>query len=86
MNLVQVDLDELDAYARKRENARRRADYAKHPERAVRQRMSSYTNFLRRNGKLVMDRPPEPPWSELQQRAILRAVESSFREGGDADA
>ena len=36
-----VTVEMLDEYARQRENARRRADYAKHPERVERQRMST---------------------------------------------
>lgn len=80
-----LTLEELDEYARQRENARRRADYAKHPERVLRQRLSTYSNFLRRNGRIVMDRPPAPPWTDLQKRAILKALETAMAEGGAAN-
>ena len=49
-----ITLEQLDAYARERENARRRADYAKHPERIERQRVNTYRNFLTRRGYLVI--------------------------------
>lgn len=78
-----LTLDQLDEYARQRENARRRADYAKHPERVLRQRLSTYSNFLRKNGRIVMTMPPAPPWNEMQKAAILRAIETAM--GGDAN-
>ena len=80
-----LTLDQLDEYARQRENARRRADYAAHPERALRQRLSSYSNFLRKNGRIVIARPPAPPWNDLQQKAILQALEAAMAEGGAAN-
>ena len=81
-----VTLEMLDEYARKKENERRRADYARHPERAERNRMSSYTNFLNRHEKLVFPMPPAPPWDDMQKQCILRAVEialSEQRRGAD---
>ena len=80
-----LTLDQLDEYARQRENARRRADYAKHPERVLRQRLSTYSNFLRRNGRIVMARPPAPPWNDLQKKAILHAIEAAMAEGESAN-
>lgn len=80
-----LTLEQLDEFARKRENARRREDYARHPERVERQRLSSYTNFLRRHGRIVMTRPPAPPWNDLQAKAILKALETAMTEGGVAN-
>lgn len=80
-----LTLEQLDEYARKKENERRREDYARHPERAERQRLSSYTNFLRRHGRIVMARPPAPPWNDLQAKAILKALETAMTEGGVAN-
>lgn len=77
-----LTLEMLDDYARKRENARRRADYARHPERAERQRLTTYTNFLRRHDRIVMAAPPAPPWNETQERAILQAVRAAMGEVG----
>ena len=76
-----VTLEQLDAYARARENARRRADYARHPDRVERQRTTTYTNFLTKRGFVIMPAPPAPPWSELQEKCILRAVEASMKGG-----
>ena len=75
-------------YARNRENARRRADYARHPERVERQRMTTYTNFLNRHGKLVIPAPPPPPWTDLQERCLLNMLKAALQEvnqerGGD---
>lgn len=86
-----VTLEQLDAYARARENARRRADYARHPDRVERQRMTSYTNFINRHGKLVIPVPPAPPWSELQERCLLGMLRAAMTEqnvvrGGDDHA
>lgn len=69
-----LTLEMLDEYARHKENARRRADYAKHPERVERNRLTTYTNFLNRHGKLVIDCPPALPWNEAQQSAILNEL------------
>lgn len=80
-----LTLEQLDEYARKRENARRREDYARHPERVERQRLSTYTNFLRKHGRIVMTRPPAPPWNDLQAKAILKALETAMTEGGVAN-
>ena len=77
-----LTLEMLDDYARKRENARRRADYARHPERAERQRLNTYTNFLRRHDRIVMERPPAPPWTDVQKSAILHALELAMGEVG----
>ena len=40
----------MDEYARERENAARRASYALHPERVLRQRLTSAANLLTRHG------------------------------------
>lgn len=45
-----LTLEQLDQYARERENARRRADYRRHPERATRNRLTSAANLLYRHG------------------------------------
>lgn len=45
-----VTLAMLDEYARERENAARRASYARHPERVMRQRQTSAVNLLYRCG------------------------------------
>lgn len=76
-----VTLEMLDEYARNKENARRRADYAKHPERVERHRLTTYTNFLRRHGMTVLPAPPPPPWDDLQKACILRAIEEALTPG-----
>lgn len=86
-----ITLEMLDEYARKRENARRRADYAKHPERVERHRLTTYTNYLNRHGKLVIPAPPPPPWSDLQERCLLGLLRAALAEqnavrGGDGRA
>ena len=84
-----LTLAELDSYARERENARRREDYHRHPERVERHRLTTYTNYLNRHGKLVISMPQTPPpWdNELVQRCILHAVEDAMREqGGEVNA
>lgn len=78
-----LTFEDVEELIRQRENEKRREDYARHPERNIRQRKSAYANFLRRQGCLVMDNvPPAPPWTELQQRAILHAVEAAMKKGG----
>lgn len=75
----------LDEYARARENARRRADYARHPERVERHRLATYTNFLNRHGKLVIPKLPSPPWSELQEKCLIQMLKTTYQtqqEGG----
>ena len=50
-NLPEGVTDEmLEEYARERENAARRASYALHPERVLRQRLTSAANLLTRHG------------------------------------
>lgn len=81
-----VTLEMLDAYARKKENARRRADYAAHPERVHRNRVQSSINFLKRSGYTVIngDIPPLP-WGKAEKQAILQQLEAARRdEGGTA--
>lgn len=59
-----IPLEVLDQYARDRENAARRASYARHPERAMRHRIISAANLLFRNGYI----------SSETHGAILEAV------------
>lgn len=75
-----VTLEQLDAYARERENARRRADYARHPERAERQRLTSYTNFLRRHGRVVLDNLPPWPWTDSDRAFAMSQLIEAARE------
>ena len=42
--------EEFDEYAREHYNATRRACYARHPERVMRQRLTSAVNLLHRYG------------------------------------
>lgn len=42
--------EEFDAYARAHYNAARRASYARHPDRVMRQRLVSAANLLNRYG------------------------------------
>lgn len=73
-----VTLEQLDAYARERENERRRADYARHPERAERQRLTTYTNFLRRHGRVVLDNLPPWPWTDSDRAfAMSQLIEAA---------
>lgn len=80
-----VTLEMLDAYARQKTNERRREDYARHPERTERHRMTTYRNFFNRRDYLVLPMPPDLPWNILQERAILHAVMAAMAEqkGGD---
>ena len=75
-----VTLEQLDAYARERENARRRADYARHPERAERQRLATYTNFLRRHGRVVLDNLPPWPWTDSDRAFAMSQLIEAARE------
>lgn len=75
-----VTLEQLDAYARERENARRRADYARHPERAERQRLTTYTNFLRRHGRVVLDNLPPWPWTDSDRAFAMSQLIEAARE------
>jgi len=50
-----VTLEMLDEYARERENAARRESYARHPDRVMRQRLTSAANLLARYGLLDTD-------------------------------
>ena len=78
-----VTLEMLDAYAREKENARRRADYAAHPERVLRNRVQSSINFLRRSGYIVIAGPLPPlPWGNAERRNSLQQLEEAHREGG----
>lgn len=45
-----VTLEMLDEYARAQLNASRRASYARHPERVMKQRLTSAANLLCRYG------------------------------------
>lgn len=76
-----VTLELLDQYARQRENARRRADYAKHPERVEKHRTQTYTNFLNRHGMLVIPFPRAPrPWSDMQKDCFIHMLECAIDE------
>lgn len=77
-----VTLEMLDEYARQKENARRRADYAKHPERIARQRTNTYRNFLNRQGYLVVPMPPTGPWDEPTQGRLLGELRSALADQG----
>lgn len=71
-------LAEIDEWTRQKVNANRRKDYAAHPERNKRWRINSSVNFLAQNGRLVIDRPPAPPWTAMQEQRILQAVAQAF--------
>ena len=74
-----ITLEQLDAYARERENARRRADYAKHPERVEKHRQQTYTNFLNRHGMLVVPCPRAPrPWNDMQKECFIHMLECAI--------
>lgn len=45
-----MTLETLDAYAREHQNAARRACYARHPERVMKQRLVCAANLLHRQG------------------------------------
>lgn len=47
-----MTLENLDEYAREHHNAARRASYANHPERVLRQRLTCAANLLHRYGLL----------------------------------
>lgn len=59
-----LTLEQLDEYARQRTNRARRECYARHPERVMRQRLTSATNLLNRHGLI----------DDLQRDSILAAV------------
>lgn len=70
-----VTVEMLDAYARERQNRARRESYARHPERVERQRLTSYTNFLTKHGRIVLDSVPPLPWSDADRAAVLAQAE-----------
>ena len=73
-----VSLEELERYAAEKERKRRRDYNAAHPETVMRQRITAAENLLRRNGFLVLKGELPPfPWDELQQKAILRALQTN---------
>lgn len=78
-----LTLDMLDDYARAKQNAQRRANYAAHPETYHAQRIRSNVNFLRKNGFLVvpMDELPPKPWTA----ETLLSVFKSAMEGADSE-
>lgn len=51
-----------------------------HPEIVKQQRIRAYSNYLRKNGLLVMDVNgiPQPPWDELTGRSILNAIRANI--------
>lgn len=77
-----VTLEMLDEYARQKENARRRADYARHPERIDRQRTNTYRNFFNRKGYIVVPMPPAAPWDEMTQGRILSDLRTAMLDQG----
>lgn len=77
-----VTMEMLDEYARQKENARRRADYARHPERIERQRTNTYRNFLNRKGFLVIPMPPTGQWDEPTRARLLSEMKSAMLDQG----
>ena len=77
-----VTLELLDEYARQKENERRRAYYANHPERVEQHRITAYTNFLNRHDKLVIPMPPAPPWTDLQEKCFMQMIQAAMRDQG----
>lgn len=77
-----VTLEMLDEYARQRTNARRRAEYARDPDRVTKYRLATYTNFMQRNGMLVIPMPPALPWSDLQQKCVMQMVKKAMEQQG----
>lgn len=77
-----LTMEELDEYARVRENARRRADYARHPERAERQRLRAYTNYLRKHGRVVLENLPPWPWTDSDRAFALSQLIHAAQEVG----
>ena len=51
-----------------------------HPEIIEQQRVRTYSNYLRKRGKLVIDATflPPLPWDELQGRSILGAIRANL--------
>lgn len=49
-NVRTLTPEELDEYTREYVNSLRRASYARHPERVMRQRLASAANLLNRQG------------------------------------
>ena len=75
-----ITLEQLDEYAVQRERERRRDSYHRHPERVERNRISTYTNFLQRHGKVVIPVPAAPwPWSHAQKEIIVYSVYLAMR-------
>lgn len=50
-----ITVEMLDEYATDKINAARRASYARHPERVLRQRLTSATNLLYKHGLIDDD-------------------------------
>lgn len=58
----------LDKYARDYQNAARRKSYARHPERVMRQRLTSAANLLARHGLI----------DDQAHASILSAIDDSL--------
>lgn len=67
------ELQAYDEYLAERTKQYRRAYYKANPEKIRKQRINSYTNFLNRNGYVVVPAVPEP-WTDAQEQIIRRCV------------
>lgn len=75
-----LTLEQLDLYAAQRERERRRENYHRHPERVERNRITTYTNFLQKHGKVVIPRPADPwPWTPVQKEILAYSVYLAMR-------
>ena len=73
-----LTLEQITELAEQKLREQRNEYNRKHPDIVKQQRLRTYANYLRRHGFLVMKGDlPDPPWSDLQERAILRAVQAN---------
>ena len=71
-------LEQITELAEERLREQRRNYNKTHPEIILQQRLRTYANTLRKHGFFVMKGTvPPPPWNELQERSILRAIQAN---------
>lgn len=71
-------LEEITALAEQQLREQRNKWNREHPETIKRQRIRTYSNFLRKNGLFVMDAElPALPWNKDQERMIINAIRAN---------
>ena len=71
-------LEEITALAEQQLREQRNKWNREHPETIKRQRIRTYSNYLRKNGIFVMNAElPALPWSKDQERMIINAIRAN---------